>query len=337
MAITPEQRQRRREHIGSSDAAQIMQVSEWGTPLDVFVEKVSELCEEGDNAAFRTGNLMEPAIGQFVREELGLELEPSVVVNPNDGTPFESNTDFMTPDREIVVETKFVNHERFIKHYGVPGTDLIPADVLIQIQTQMLCCPTIKRGIHAIATPTKFGLEWLLYEVPRSEPLIAEIRTQCLAFWKNHVLQQVPPTGIWAPNLDSLKRLARYEKEVEVSIGDVLTWGAYREMRLAFEKAEKAAAARLVASLGDGDKGSVAGIEERIGCHYAIVNATDIDRDKMRADGILDKYQKPKSYRRLSPILPRKTSALELIELFEVADGARLIERALTTKEQSGE
>lgn len=337
MPITPEQRKRRRDHIGSSDAAKIVGVSEWGNALDVYVDKVGVETSDSSTAAQQSGNWMEHALGAFARDTLGVELEAGVVLSCESDPVIESNSDFITPNREIVVEAKQVSEERWEKFYGEPGTDRVPYDVVVQVHMFMLCEPRIRTAVHPIAVPRRMGIDWLVYRIHRDDALCNFLRIACRDFWNNHVRKRIPPTGLWQPNLDTLKRLAREERSVDVTIGEVLIWGAYREMRLKFEKAEKAAAARLVAALGDGDRGIVSGIQERIGCHYALIQSSDIDREAMRADGVLEKYRKDTSYRRLNPILPNKATALELLEMFDVADGARLIERALTTKEKSGE
>lgn len=337
MPITPEQRKRRRSHIGSSDMAKILGVSEWGNALDVYADKVGVETDDSPTDAQKSGNWMEHALGAFARDTLGVPLEPGVRLTCASEPIIEGNTDFITPNREIVVEAKQVNEERFEKNYGEPGGDRVPYDVLVQCHVFMLCEPKIKEAVHPIAVPRRMGIDWLVYRIPRDEALCNLLRIKGREFWYEHVVKRVPPTGAFLPDLDALKRLPRLDKTTDVTIGDVLTWGAYREMRLAFEKAEKAAAARLVASLGDGDRGLVSGIAERIGVHYALIESSDIDREAMRRDGVLEKYRKDKSYRRLNPILPKKETALRLLEAFDVADGARLIERALTTKEQSDE
>ena len=337
MPITPEQRKRRRSHIGSSDMAKILGVSEWGNALDVYVDKVGAETDDAPTAAQDDGNWIEYAIVARAREKLNLDIDPHVLLDSAPDPILESNADAATTNRQVGLEAKLVRAQRFDDLYGEPGTDQVPYDVIVQGHMYMACEPRMERVVHAVYVPREHkAADWPYYFIPRNPALIDLILKAGAEFWRNHVERRIPPTGAWHPNLDALKRLPRENRTSDVTVGDVVTWAAYREMRLAFEKAEKAAAARLVASLADADIGIVPGITERVGCHYALIESSDIDRDAMRADGVLEKYRKDKSYRRLNPILPKKTTALQLLEMFEVADGARLIELALTNKKELG-
>lgn len=76
MTITAEQREQRRHSLGGSDAAAVLGVSPYRTPLDLYREKVGEL--EPDNLdgveVVRWGDLFEDVVAREYAERAGLTL-----------------------------------------------------------------------------------------------------------------------------------------------------------------------------------------------------------------------------------------------------------------------
>ena len=76
----------RRSGIGGSDAAAVMGLNPWKSPLDVYLDKTGQLMESPDNPALYWGRVLE----EVVAREYSLEPGPksvektasSAIVNP---------------------------------------------------------------------------------------------------------------------------------------------------------------------------------------------------------------------------------------------------------------
>ena len=75
MALTKQQLIARKQGIGGSDAAAILGLSQWKSPLDIFFDKL-DTAEPMDNVSspfMEWGNRLESAIVQKFQEEMGVE------------------------------------------------------------------------------------------------------------------------------------------------------------------------------------------------------------------------------------------------------------------------
>ena len=69
--------------IGGSDAAAVMGLSKWKTPLDVFLEKRGEIATDFvDSEPMKWGRLLEPVVRQEYAERSGevVRLVPNEIV-----------------------------------------------------------------------------------------------------------------------------------------------------------------------------------------------------------------------------------------------------------------
>lgn len=71
IGLTPEQVAARRTYIGGSDAAAVLGVSPYRTPLDIYQIKVGEREPDPPNAAMRRGIFLEPIARKLYRELTG--------------------------------------------------------------------------------------------------------------------------------------------------------------------------------------------------------------------------------------------------------------------------
>lgn len=252
MPITAEQRIARRQSIGSSDSAAIVGLDPWRSPYDIYLSKVHELKDDG-NELTDFGNRLEPVLLDWASEEIGLVVEFNVSLHHPKHQRLTANLDGMCrpgPGRErIGIEAKTTGQA---DEFGEPGTDQIPDRIIVQClhqievaELEMVYVPVLlaRRGRPVFEM-------FVVKPNVRGQQAIVEAD---LTFWEDHVAKGVPPSGAVA-SLDVLKRIERVpNKMVEVQPALVDLWEAHRRNRIAAEKAEEEAKANLLAALGDAE------------------------------------------------------------------------------------
>lgn len=267
--LTPAQRDRRRRYLGSSDAPSVLGCSPYRTRGDVFLEKTVELLEEvpDASAAIAAGNLVEGALVEWAGQLLERPVERDLMfVHPT--LPLCANLDGLVRlgnQRLVIVEAKtagLVGRPAYLDDFGTPGTDELPAHVLVQVHHQMAV-------VHAALEPVELsvlvvalvgGRGPLRFDVARHPDLEAAIVREEVAFWEQHVRPGIaPPDEL--PALETLKRLRREPNAtVPVPSDLVRAWVAARDRRLegekALEAAEDQAKRALLVALGHAEAGT---------------------------------------------------------------------------------
>lgn len=186
MTITQEQRDERRQGIGSSDAAAIMGFNPYRQARHVWEEKVHGSTFEG-NFATKFGDHVESFIADHVAETIGLPLveAPTYVRGI-----LRANVDrqVLKPDYgQPIVECKATNDSG----WGEPGTDTVPDSVYCQVQHQMHCA----QAPHALVARLTGNRGWKvdIYRVEYERDAAELIERVCTEFWANYVIPQTPP------------------------------------------------------------------------------------------------------------------------------------------------
>jgi len=249
--ITEKQRLERRNHIGSSDAANIM--LEGGH--EVWASKVlAEVPESEVPDWFKTGNELEPILVKWAAEQEGLSLQSSIARTAKNPV-LEANLDALSyPDERVIVEAKTCGINNFSPEhaeFGREGTDEVPTRILIQVAHQFACVPTAE---IALVPAWIGGRGKVLFRLKRDDEFVEAVATGCLEFWDLYVKTKTMPPGV--PPMEILKRVERMKgKRVEIADELANSFLELREARLAAEKQEEFAKAALIASLGDAEEG----------------------------------------------------------------------------------
>jgi predicted phage-related endonuclease len=218
----------RRKYIGGSDAASILGLSPWGTPLDLFYKKLSDTPEEiSDKKAkfFRNRKDQEPIIARRLEREYGVVVTKlSLDENPNryvdSQYPFmvaEIDFEFLMtqavrdhfpdrPDFAAIPDGTLLNGEIKTVHplaagkWGEIGSEDLPIEYASQVMWGL--------GIThrpACLVAALFGIDDLLcFPVMADEDTIAAMRARAFTFWFEHVLTGIPPPPI---NIDDVLKL----------------------------------------------------------------------------------------------------------------------------------
>lgn len=191
--LSQEQLELRKTGIGGSDAAAIFGLSKWKTPLEVFLDKTTNIVKDVANVdAVHWGNLLEP----IVRSEYSRLTGKNVIIDNNMKRHRKYNFMIGNVDGLIddggVLECKtcslYKAHE-----WGTPGTDEMPKYYVTQCAHYriLLNAPYVDLSA-AIAGKNKIET----YRYVKNERLEKEILEKESDFWHENVLKGIPPDPV---------------------------------------------------------------------------------------------------------------------------------------------
>lgn len=164
--------------IGGSDAAVVAGMSEWKTPLALYLEKRGEVPRSEGQEFLKVRKALEPAVRQMYTERTGR------IVNVIDDMLRHPKHDWMVAhldglctfeNRGIEIKTA-----RSMKEWGEPGTDQIPEAYLLQVQHYMAVT-----AIPVFDVAALFGLDRMeIYTVESDPDLQSTLIDLEAEFWK---------------------------------------------------------------------------------------------------------------------------------------------------------
>lgn len=230
--------------LGGSDAAAILGISKWTTPLQVFHEKTrSPLFEKKDKAVFQRGKRWEaPALemlSDLLEEQDG---EPPQITARNQRY-YDKEHPFLSceVDFEMIRLGEPFNGEIKTVHifaageWGEKGDEQVPAYYLAQSQWGMGITGSKRQMLGAL-----FGSDSILpFVIERDDETISAMRQVAVDFWNDHVLADIPPPPTTLNDMDMVLRGLRGRPvELPADVADKL-----QEIN-AIRQSAKAAAAR---------------------------------------------------------------------------------------------
>lgn len=256
MALTVEQLVERRQWIGGSDAAAILGLSPWATPMDIYLDKRGEVEPDvNPSEAAEIGDRMEPMLVEWARDRIDPDAALERDQRFSDGI-FTAQLDGWLPEHGVPIEAKTAGLKSPMfrpddSGWGDDGTDQIPVHYLCQVNLQLMVSGAERAVVMAFLGG---GVGPRMYEIPRHERLIREIRSRCERFWHEHVLKGVPPEGM--PTLDVSKRRLREPEKITTipeEVGQQLA--RIKEQKKLIADAEKLAMQDVLGHLGDAEVG----------------------------------------------------------------------------------
>lgn len=240
--------QKRKTGIGGSDAAAVLGMSKYKTPLDVYAEKVGDALELEDNGPMLWGRLLEPVIRQRYADETGRAVAVPPDILRHASRPFMIATpDGITDDGRLLE----IKTSRTADGWGTPGTDEIPTAYLLQVQHYLAVTALPVADVAALIG----GSDYRLYYVEADAELQAMLVDAEAEFWARVERREPPPPVTYA---DAVARFGKVSKSVDV-IADPDADAAVsliRAAQLAIKEAEGAidsARAVICAQMGDAD------------------------------------------------------------------------------------
>jgi putative phage-type endonuclease len=221
MVITKEQLQERANYMGGSDAAAIMGLSKWKTPLMVYMAKVypnpdnSENCIGGKNEAAYWGEELEDIVAKNFSKVTGKKVQRvnKTLVHPD--YPFIC----ANLDRTIVKEEALLEIKPASAYKGDEWEDDdIPMEYVIQVMEYLAITGDQGGYIACLLGGQKFVWKY----IPRDEELIKQIIDAMVSFWNTYIIPKTPPVATGSErDEDMLKRLyPDAEKGSEIELPD---------------------------------------------------------------------------------------------------------------------
>lgn len=248
----------RKRFLGGSDAAAVLKVSPWATPLDVYLEKIGQAEKIDDparEALFKRGKRLEPVVIDMLIEDRGVKVtKRSTPAAPNryqdKQHPFlAAEVDYeweVTAEiaEELDLDPKLIgtiqNGEAKTVHvFASAKFGVDKEDVPIEYAAQALHGLMVT-GRQVCLFGVLFGADKLeLYLVKRDEETIKVMRAQEIKFWTENVLAGVAPDPVNLPDVSKLF-LRRDRLVVEASV-EAIGWLGDLEAAKAQERTAKEA------------------------------------------------------------------------------------------------
>jgi putative phage-type endonuclease len=183
----------RRRGIGGTDAAAILGLSPWATPLTVWLDKRGELKPRDDAEAewLWWGRNLEDLLARRYCETTGRQVfNPGKILEHREH-PFLIGT----PDRLCMNERRGLDLKtaRRDDGWGAPGTDDIPAVYVAQMCHYMAVTDYDRWDVAVLVG----GSDFRVYTLERDREFEAAMVAQLVAWWQHHVV------GGERPEIDS--------------------------------------------------------------------------------------------------------------------------------------
>ncbi len=170
----------RQQHVGASDAATIMGLNPWATPMQLWQEKTLGWTKEVNNAMRRGTQMEEQARNAYVLQR-GILVKP--IVAEDDIFPWISASfDGVSNCFENIVEIKCGKASHKLAQHGE-----IPRYYLAQCHQQMYVA-----GVDRMDYWSFDGTEGILIPVVRDNQFITTLLEKLIEFW-NCVQSNTPP------------------------------------------------------------------------------------------------------------------------------------------------
>lgn len=190
----------RSQFLGGSDAAAVMGLSPWATPVELWGQKTGRTPKEVPDAArqkmFDRGHKLEPFIRDMVIDKLKARGHQVELIATN-----ERYTDPEHPflaceiDFELLLDGEHINCDAKSvsgfarKKWGDEDTEDVPIEYAAQFMFGLMVTGRGKCLVAALRSFDDVDIYWTL----RDEETIQAMRPKLVSFWVDHVMTGEPP------------------------------------------------------------------------------------------------------------------------------------------------
>lgn len=238
-AETAEWHAARNQGFGASEAAAVAGLSQYETPLHVYLRKRGELPATEETKPMRRGKRWEPYVLDQFQEETGLEIAQAPCgLYRHDAVPFM----LATPDAILangeLVDAKTTTFRQAAK-FGAEGSDELPVEYVCQGQQQMAVVGA--EVCHFAVMLDVWTLK--IYRVERNDELIDGLIDAERELW-DRIQAGDPPEPTWGHDrtADLVRRMNRFVSDRVIELaGDVAAcWDEYERLGQIEREAKKA-------------------------------------------------------------------------------------------------
>lgn len=240
--------------FGASDAPVLMGASPYQTRSDLWMDKVNEPEVQPSNPVFDRGNALEPALGTWAGQQLGLHLfTPEVMYHEG---RFTVSLDFVDDEKQptIIVEAKTTTR------YRVSSPDDLPAEWLWQGHAQIF---TTGAPVYFAVLDKDMSLS--LTEMPIYDHYLEALREESDRFGQmvdDGLLDDDIIHGFTLEHLAEIYPAAPGSSTDIGVIADVVEeLREIQALRKQVEEKEKALKTELARELGEAETGTIDGVE----------------------------------------------------------------------------
>lgn len=269
--------------IGGSDAAAIMGMDPYRSPLDVYLDKTGQLPPAEDNPKMKAGRMMEEVIAQMWADETGGTIRRDNKIRQHPELPYILGNIDRTVVNDFrglgILECKNTTSLR-LNHAQAGGHDCIPAH-RIQVLHYMLVTGATWAEIAYLVD----GWELVRVPVARDETAIGILLTAEILFWQNHVEKGIPPEAKTVADIVMLFPRSETGKTVEATIEIAMQLNQLREIKqqiAALEKEEESLAEGIKIFMADAE--ILTGNGEALATWKSAKDALTFDRKKFQAE-----------------------------------------------------
>jgi len=210
----------RKMGIGGSEAATVAGLNPWASPLNVYLDKLTDEIEDIDNERMRVGRDLEDYVAQRFSEETGIKVRKMNQMLQHD------EHDFMLAnlDRVIVGEKAFLE----CKTTGSYGRKEWEEGIPLHYQLQCLHYLAVTGFDYCYIACLVGNEKFIWHRIERDEETIQTLIEIEKDFWSNNILLQVPPDADGSTQYDDILK-QKYplsngnQIELELSYAEKLT------------------------------------------------------------------------------------------------------------------
>lgn len=216
--LTEQQKEQRRSGIGGSDAAAVVGLSRYKTPVDVYLQKLGLAADDSESEAAYWGNVLEAVVAEEFARRNNLLIKNSEELIKSKKYPWMlANVDrVLTPN--AILECKTASAYK-AGEWGEEGTDEMPDEYLLQCVHYRI---VTECDFVALAVLIG-GQQYRQYKYEKNTKLEEKLIQKEHDFWHKHVLEQEPPTiKSYEDALKLFNSAGDTEKQINAEIGDYL-------------------------------------------------------------------------------------------------------------------
>lgn len=273
----------RQSGIGGSEIGPIAGLSKYESAYAIWARKVHNISTFDGNDATDLGNDLERTVAQIYARESGhAVVEWKVILRSKEHAFLSANVDFFVVEESEQFPAGYVTTWEYEEEPpGIQG--------ILECKTGALASPGKPEEWYNEQVPISYecqgawylaatGLPWVEFACllgghgmqyrfrPRDDEMIVNLLTIGEQFWNDYVLTGDPPPLDGSDSTDeALKAMYPASKEGVVLEGGEELWSAWTEFQEAktlaeeYDKARKAARAKVVGMMGDAEEGKVDG------------------------------------------------------------------------------
>lgn len=248
----------RSKFIGGSDAAGIMGMSRWDTPLSIWAEKTGQYIKpEVESEAQELGRELEDYVARRFERKTGKKVLRSSETIFDETYPFiGANVDRLVDVEDAGLECKTASAWKSKEWEG----EEIPQEYIIQCMHYMMVTGKKKWYLAVLIGNQSFQIKELNYD----DKFIETLKKREVEFWENFIVPKIMPTLITSRDSDTLSGLFPLASEGKtIQLSDeanilIETLQANKQDLKTVESAIEENENQLKALLGDAESGQTA-------------------------------------------------------------------------------